>query len=319
MLPLISVIIPVYNVEPYLRECLDSVVGQSYENLEIILVDDGSPDSCPGICDEYAQRDGRIQVIHQKNAGLSAARNAGIQRAGGNYLCFVDSDDAVHPDFVTALYGACVRTGAEVAICRFSADKSRLERYPADAKVYTPREISAELCNDATGTLGVTWNKLYAARLFEHISFPVGRIHEDEATTYRLFWESRSCALLTDVLYYYRTRENSIVNSGFSLRRMDAALAYRERIDFYDKNKEKELADYARAVYCHFLRRYRKEIRATDPDPGHWEQEMYAAWAAVLRSPRVGMKKKFSLSLQMLSPRCYRFCKEWCRRLMGKS
>lgn len=317
--PKISVIVPVYKVEDYLRACVDSLVAQCYENLEIILVDDGSPDRCGAICDEYAARDSRIQVIHQENAGLSAARNAGIKRATGEFLCFVDSDDTVHPRYVAALYDACARTGAEIAVCRFSDNAEGLEWHGAAPAVYTPREISMELCMDSTGVLGVTWNKMYAARLFENIFFPPGRIHEDEATTYRLFWESRSCALMTDVLYHYRTRESSIVHSGFTQRRMDAALAYRERIEFYNCHSEPELADYTKAVYCHFLRSYRQEIRTNTRDPGHWMREMRAAFAGVLRSSRVTLKKKLSLSLQMLSPGGYRRCKEQYHRLTGRN
>lgn len=307
--PKISMVVPVYGVEPYLRECLDSIVAQSYRNLDIILVDDGSPDGCGKICDEYAASDDRIRVIHQENAGLSAARNVGIREAQGEYLCFVDSDDAVHPEFVSALYGACVRTGAEIALCKFSSQKNKLRTSDIADRICTAREISVELSMDATGVIGVAWNKLYAARLFEKLHFPVGRIHEDEATVYRFYWESRSCVLLEDVLYFYRIRESSITNQTFSPRRMDAALAYQERIHFYQQLGETQLTDYTKAVYCHFLRRHIRDIRNFVDQPKEWEREMHRAYREVIRSTHLTRKKKLSLSLQMLCPKGYEWSK----------
>lgn len=128
MSDLISVIIPVYNVETYLCRCVDSVLDQSYRNIEVILVDDGSPDGCPAICDEYARQDDRVRVIHQENAGLSGARNAGIDAAKGAWLAFVDSDDYLAEDFLSRLYEACVSTGSDMSVCRW--EYVRGERIP---------------------------------------------------------------------------------------------------------------------------------------------------------------------------------------------
>lgn len=318
MSTLISIIIPVYNVEQYLHECLESVLAQTYSNLEIIVVDDGSTDSSSRICDEFAVKDSRIRVVHQRNKGLSDARNAGIALAKGSYICFLDSDDAIHPEFVAALYTACTQTGSDIAVCRFASDKSEWKRTTSDIKIFDNHEISLALCSDATGTLGVVWNKLYARHLFDSITFPAGRIHEDEATTYLFFWESQRIALVSDVLHFYRLRENSLAHSAFSPRRMDAALAYRERIEFYEQRSEQTLADYTRAVYCHFLRKYLRDIRAGIDDAKYWEREMRTAFTDVLRSPRVTLRKKLSLSLQMISPESYTRCKAYYHRLTNR-
>lgn len=304
--PKISVIVPVYNVEPYLRCCLDSIVNQTYKNLEIILVDDGSPDNSGAICDEYASQDARITVIHKENGGLSAARNSGIEHAEGEFLCFIDADDMVHYSFVEVLHNACVRTGAKISVCNFCVAPQFLECTQTVPSVYTSKQISMKLCTDSTGTLSVTWNKLYASALFREIKFPVGRIHEDDATTYRLFWECTNCAVVSDVLYFYRQRENSIVNSDFSEKRMDAAIAYLERADFYVRHNENQMADLTKAVCCYFLLIHRHDIQTNLPNPDFWLRELRSIFKQVVCSVHISAKKKLNLIFLSVSPWLYR-------------
>lgn len=187
MQDLISVIVPVYKVEKYLKRCVDSILAQTYPCLEVILVDDGSPDGCPAICDEYAREDRRVRVIHKENGGLSDARNAGIDAAKGKFLGFVDSDDYVHPRFYELLLQALKEEGADIAgcdvkkVCKTEKIEEK-EQQPIQRTVYSGREATANLY-DA---------QMYKKELFEEIRFPKGKLHEDEFTSYKLLYQSES-------------------------------------------------------------------------------------------------------------------------------
>lgn len=239
---LISVIIPVYNVEEYLCRCVDSVLDQTYRNTEILLVDDGSPDNCPAICDEYARQDARVRVLHQENKGLSGARNAGIDVAKGQWLAFVDSDDYLAPDFLERLLEACERTGSDLSVCRW--EYVRGEKIPGrgtgETRVYTGREMLANLYLPDGAYFVVAWNKLYRRELFEGIRYPLGKIHEDEATTYRIYDKVSQAAYVDRSLYGYFVTPVSITR-GFNPRRMDWVTAVAERIDFFEEKGYREL------------------------------------------------------------------------------
>ncbi len=257
MKPLISVIIPVYEVEKYLKRAVDSVLGQTYRNLEIILVDDGSPDQCPAICDAYAAKEARIRVIHKENGGLSDARNAGLDIAGGDYIAFLDSDDYYAPFFIEVLYEQLIKQNAQVALCRYEVTEetdvakgpdfsSYLARYrdgQVDCRVYDRREMLCNqydaLCSDATYFI-VAWNKLYKASLWKGVRFPKGKIHEDEATTYRIFNSIEKGVYVTIPLYAYFSMPNSITRAKFSLRRLQWFDALDDRIAFLSELEETE-------------------------------------------------------------------------------
>lgn len=239
---LISVIIPVFRVETYLRRCVDSVLTQTYRNMEIILVDDGSDDGCPAICDEYAGRDERVRVLHQKNAGLSGARNAGIEAAQGRYLAFVDSDDYLAVDFLERLYRACVDTDSDMSVCRWEYVKGEAipEKGNGETKVFTGRQMMANLYIPDGAYFVVAWNKLYKRELFETIRYPLGRIHEDEATTYRIYHQVRRAAYVDASLYGYFVTPSSITR-GFNPKRLDWVKAGADRIDFLEEQGYSEL------------------------------------------------------------------------------
>ena len=239
---LISVIIPVYKVEKYLCRCVDSVLEQTYTNMEIILVDDGSPDNCPVMCDEYARQDSRVKVIHQENAGLSGARNAGIDMAQGQWLAFVDSDDYLAADFLERLYQACVDTGSSLSVCRWEYVRGETipEHGTGVTRVYTGREMLANLYVPDGAYFVVAWNKLYRKELFEDIRYPLGRIHEDEATTYRIYDKVRKAAYVDRSLYGYFVTPVSITR-GFNPKRMDWVTAVAERLDFFEQKGYTEL------------------------------------------------------------------------------
>ena len=216
--PLISVIVPIYQVEAYLEECLDSILNQTYCNLEIILIDDGSPDRCGEICDRYASQDSRIQVIHQSNAGLSAARNAGMDIATGEYISFIDSDDYIDPHFYEKLLeGFKEYPEVKVTSCQVFKNENG-EITPQNSKLHHqyPTIHSSRWCQDAIlGKNYVTvWNKLYQAELLKEIRFRKGRIVEDILFMYDFLpiciSQQAFLLLLPDYLYYYRIRQGSI-------------------------------------------------------------------------------------------------------------
>lgn len=245
--PLISVIVPVYRVEEYLERCVKSILSQTYENLEVILVDDGSPDQCPAICDACAEKDARVKVIHQENKGLSGARNAGIDAASGEYLAFVDSDDYVSPHFIEELYQLLQDTGCAIGQCRFSYVKGDglVEESDSAFCIYRGESLMEQLYGpeEKATCFVVAWNKLYRAELFKEtgIRYPEGRIHEDEATTYRLFHEAKKLAFLDRALYGYYTENGGSITSVFSAKRLQWLTAHEERIAFFKKNGYEKL------------------------------------------------------------------------------
>lgn len=233
---LVSIVVPVYKVEDYLNDCVHSLINQSYKNIEIILVDDGSPDKCPQICDDFAKIDSRIKVIHKKNGGLSDARNFGIKKASGELICFVDSDDVVSFDLVKCLVE--IRNNSDsckVSACSFLSfcgDIPKNEGYHGNGRFLSYDEY-VELPFNVTA-----WGKLYDIRLFDDIEYPVGKLHEDEFTTYKLCDKSERIAYIDMPLYYYRTRDGSIVAKQNKKNFDDSKLALIERANyFYSKNR----------------------------------------------------------------------------------
>jgi GT2 family glycosyltransferase len=218
--PLISVIIPVYKVERYLRQCVDSVVAQTHRRLEVLLIDDGSPDSCGSICEEYALRDPRVRVIHQQNQGLSAARNTGLNVATGDYIAFVDSDDWVEPDMLEALLKGLLEHGADIAGCAPipEVEDGIAVPFPSlpddgQALLLNREEALEELLRDRR-VRNFSWSYLYRALLFRDVRFPHGKRFEDVHTTYRLFMQATRVVALPIAKYHYRIREGSITQAG---------------------------------------------------------------------------------------------------------
>ena len=222
--PLISIIVPVYNVEKYLKKCIDSIINQTYKNLEILLIDDGSEDASGLICDHYAKVDKRIIVIHKKNGGLSDARNVGIKRARGKYLSFIDSDDNVDIDLIEYLYFLIKKYNAKMSICThyvvFDGKKKIKSLGNKKEGVFDARTCIRKLCyHDNVDTSA--WAKLYDAEIFKDIEYPLGKLFEDIGTTYKTFIKSKTIAYGFNPKYYYHVRINSIVTSKFSVKKLD--------------------------------------------------------------------------------------------------
>ncbi len=233
----ISVIIPIYNVEKYLPQCLDSIINQTYTNLEIILVNDGSTDSSPKICDEYAAKDPRIKVIHKKNGGLSDARNAGYQEVTGDYLAFVDSDDMVALDLYNNLLETAVFYNADIVECGFVKfiDEKDLQKLSSQntADEFGTEEALELLMKEELKQ--VVWNKIYKKEVVNSFLFEKGKIHEDEFWTYKIFARAKKIVKLSTPLYFYRQQNESIMAEKYTVKRLAGIEAREERVHFIEK------------------------------------------------------------------------------------
>ncbi len=261
--PLISVIVPVYNVRAYIAECVESLIHQTYTNLEIILVDDGSADGSEKVCDEYMRKDSRVRVIHQENRGLSGARNTGLDNANGRYVAFVDSDDLVLPDYMEILYGLIKKYSADIAACAYMKGTTReLQDYKGRAM---RKDSAIEVCMTSEEMLRqwhgryrqqetVAWNKLYIRDVWNGKNikrFPEGRRHEDVLTSHLIVQSVKKVVLTPQCLYLYRVREGSIVVQAADSKEgiRQNLCAQKERMEFFRKQ------GYWRA-YCNLMAGY---------------------------------------------------------------
>ena len=270
-MPTISVIVPVYKVEKYIHRCVDSILGQTYADFELILVDDGSPDNCGAICDEYAAKDNRVVVIHQQNGGLSAARNAGINWTFANsdsqWLSFIDSDDWIHPEYLQRLLDAAIIGDADMALCTLTAfleDEQGYREVPFwDKPICCIREgtdILLEATTKREGRLSghhvIAWNKIYKKFIFSCIRYPLGQVHEDEAVAHRILGCCKRVAAIDDALYYYRQNPESIMHNQAALfHNLCITLAYGDRILLYNE-KQICISDTLMFRYWSVLIRY---------------------------------------------------------------
>lgn len=260
---LISIIVPVYNVEKYIHECVDSIINQTYKNIEIILVDDGSPDNCGKICDEYAEKDSRIKVIHKENGGLSDARNCGIDAASGEWLMFVDSDDYIESDMAQKLLDAAKKENADMAVCSVTLFKDN-KRYTPDTYFSPEHTVSGiQLLKEKWLNVQfvIACNKIYRKELFEGIRYPVGKFHEDEFVIHYLLYKSQKVSIIEDKLYNYRQNEKSITGGGYSPHNLDVFFAITDRICFYRQINITAFADpLINYYYSELIRAYFKYI-----------------------------------------------------------
>lgn len=238
--PLVSIIVPCYNVEQYLPKCIDSILNQTYHNLEVWLVDDGSPDRCGEICDEYAQKDARIKVIHKKNGGLSDARNVALDVMTGEYVVCVDSDDYITPTHIEGLYHLIEKYGAEVAVnnsCNFLEGTTPHPAKKAENDIVFDsglKAVEAMFYQELYDTCA--WGKMYKANLFDGIRYPKGLLFEDLPTTYRLLLKASKVAFNDEQSYFYLLRSNSIEGAAFSPHKLDSGL---QLMALMDKDKDK--------------------------------------------------------------------------------
>ena len=225
--PLLSIIVPVYDVERYLPKCIDSILAQTFTDFELILVDDGSPDDCPALCDAAAEKDARVRVIHQKNGGLSAARNAGLDAARGAWIGFVDSDDYIAPEMYEVLYQAVQSTGADLALCDYAeVDEAGAPCQSMHVSLSEGELTGQELLKRASGLMvQLAWNKLYRRAIFTQLRYPEGKLNEDLFLIPEVCLQIQKAVVVPKALYYYVQRGGSIMNESKTLRHYDAAEA----------------------------------------------------------------------------------------------
>ena len=298
---LITIVVPIYKVELYLEKCIQSLLNQTYKNLEIILVDDGSPDACGKICDNYAKLDKRIKVMHKINGGLSDARNVGIREASGKYIGFVDSDDFVRQDMYEILYSLIKKNNADISICDFeyvseeNTSTISCEAVPCknEWQTITGNQAQYLYFNKKQRIIyTVAWNKLYRTDLFQNICYPKGKVHEDEFTTFKLLYIAPKIVTTNEKLYFYLVRKQSIMGE-FSKRRFDLLEAYREKIKFYSLNSEKELYKKSIQIYMRMTAQYINWITTDDTGCRQIAENQKAEFAKMYTMT----KKKMHLSL----------------------
>lgn len=316
----ISIIVPVYKVQPYLHRCVDSILGQTFRDFELILVDDGSPDGCPAICDDYARQDERIVVIHQKNGGLSAARNAGLDCAKGEYIAFIDSDDWVHPEYLQRLYQALVEAQADLSLCSLQTVCAD----PSDPRHNHPVPLPSEILNQQDMVLKMTqpdsWRyviaccKLYRRRIFDLLRYPVGFQHEDAALWHHVIAACSRIVCISDPLYFYYQHSTSIMGAPYSIRRTDLIPALAGRIVFSHQQAWYALETFTIAwMVDELLKRYHTFPRSSDNllYLKRMDAALRTALPLILKCASVTRTQKCHLIALRFFPSCYAALRRW--------
>lgn len=265
-----SIIVPVYKVEKYLEQCVESIMAQTYGNWELILVDDGSPDQSGRIADRYASLDSRIQVIHKENGGLSDARNAGLEAVTGDYITLVDSDDYIHPQMLELMLQAAGDGEEDVVICGYEmvyeGQTPKTQKFELQGvERIDGREIQQVYFKQSDQRLmyTVAWGKLYRRSCFDTIRYPKGKLHEDEHVTFQILYEASRIVYVELPMYYYLSRESSIMGD-FAAKRFDIFGGYSERMSYYMKKQEVDLAKRTFFLALHMLAQYREWMNQKD-------------------------------------------------------
>lgn len=318
MKPLISVILPIYNVEAFLPRCVESVMRQTYKNLEIILVDDGSPDGCPQLCDAYAKQDERIRVLHKANGGLSDARNQGALIATGKYITFVDSDDYVKDTYVEYLYMLIEKYQTRMSLCThtvvFENGKTIQYGEGGDEALSTEKCLERMLYDDVINTSA--WAKLYETEMVRQFPYPVGKLFEDIATTYKFFMACGSIACGYESQYFYMLRSSSIVYQQFNPKKLELL----EMTDWMADDVRKQYPQLERAVERRQLYARFSTLNQLQDVKGHKaEKKMLIDYikrhkGCVVGNSRAPKRDKLAIAALSLGYPVYRMC--W--KLAGK-
>ena len=313
---LVSIIVPCYNVEKYFERCIKSLVSQTYKDIEIILIDDGSTDATSNLINRYKDTDKRIIVKKQQNIGLSGARNAGLKIAKGEYVCFVDSDDYVDKNYIKRMYAELERTGSDICACNYS--------YVYEDGVVEPRATDGNFVCDSWAGLKdmfsgqqktgvVTWNKLYKKDLFKDnkIVFPVGKVNEDNFTTYKLYYFAKKICYVSDSLYYYVQRDDSIMGRDFDKRRMDVIEAYEETVAFFEKYQlDEDISEYLNCYRAMiYVNLYNKIVRCgyVGPEKNILKNDILTQKKKYLKNQVLSRKLKMMIRLLSTLPGIYNF------------
>lgn len=316
---LISVIVPIYNVADYVKECIESLIKQTYSNLEIILVDDGAADDSGEICEKYAKLDQRIVVYHKKNGGLSDARNYGIDRARGDLIAFVDGDDWIHPQMYEIMVSVMEQEHANVVTCWFEQENREFADEIVNIKKLNIKILTgAEALSDIETPLVVAWNKLYKKSIFEDIRYPIGKLHEDEFIIHKIFWKCNRIAVIDKPLYFYTVREGSIVAQMIPKRVYDALEAFDERVTFAIEKNWTEVMTAVVERYCDYTIDRYYEIKAGKHellDASYLKLLWQSERDILMKYPDVYVDKKYKKFA--ISPTKYERWQQ-CRMKMGR-
>jgi len=300
----VSVIVPAYKVENYIDECILSIVGQTYKDLEIILVDDGSPDRCGQICDEWAKKDERIHVFHTENKGLCSARNLGTEKSSGEYIVFVDGDDWLSPDYIEKLFECISNTSADIAMCSSISEWQNVSRpashLPGDEKIFSAEEFSKAFLV-YLGAYSVVWNKMFHRKFLEEIKFESGRYFEDTYFIGDMMQKVKQIAYIPNTLYHYRMRKSSIINKDCSVLSVHMQETVKHLIQVYQGNEY--LCYLAKKLqYNQMLVYYAgcpSEKRA------EWKKELSGQRKELWRSKYCGSKFRLKMLLTSICPALY--------------
>ena len=303
---LVSIIVPVYNVREYLDACLESIIGQTYKNIEIIIVDDGSIDGSSDICDQFSIKDRRVKVLHKQNGGLSSARNAGIDICKGSYIAFADSDDWMMPDMIESLISNIIEFNADIACCDYFSDEHNIPQGRGVSKYDNSTAIS--MLFDENGYKCYAWNKIYKTDLFNNIRYPEGELFEDIKTTYLLLKKASCVLYIKEPKYYYRLRENSITRKTFSKKDLDLINAInfvRDDSLWLEKSKrERLLAGYIN-YYLFYLKKGFSDKGQIDNEIRLFQKFVLKNLLMIIKSDFVHFKFKIELLLLIVSKKLF--------------
>jgi len=322
MNPKLSIIVPIYKVEKYLPKCIDSILSQTFTDFELILVNDGSPDNCGRICDEYAKKDRRVIVVHKENGGLSSARNAGIKLSQGKYIGFVDSDDYIDEKMYEILYNNAELHSSDVVVCDYKKinvndtyDKNRhnnelnISHYTNIEALYQlyPQKLEPDMANKGRDVKwNIICNKLFKRGIFEKLIFKEGRIHEDEFIIHQILYNCTKVTYISTILYFYVQSPNSIMRSTYSKSKLDKVYALKERADYFMKIEEDTLGHLA---YKSFLESFfwnyiiaKSELKNDRQELKKLKNTFASSINSLLINPLIGWKQKIYCLLFVINP-----------------
>lgn len=325
---LISVIVPIYKTEQFLRRCIDSILNQTYSNLECILVDDGSPDGCPEICDEYACLDSRIKVIHKENGGLSSARNAGLDIAKGEYIGFVDSDDYIHPQMYEILQECLDITDSGMSCCEeFKCEVNQnieeqqydLHEVMKNCDIYSAEDIILSYPSMYSKLFVIVVTKLYRRSIFRNLRFDEGKIYEDNMIYFPAVYNAKQCVVIHQPLYYYVMSEGSITRSGFSAKNLcdiDVQIKFMNffmQHGYIEKMRLCEKSYLDKVLYYSYLS-MKKENDFIKKEMEGYQKELFVRKKHLLSNPQIDVSLKLSLLMFDIAPRLSKLFYIWYDR-----
>ena len=316
----ISVIIPVYNTENWLRECVESVLSQTYQNLEILLIDDGSTDSSSILCDSYAQTYEQVKVYHQINQGLSAARNTGLDMATGSYIFFLDSDDFLETDALEIMYRTLMEQNADLVIgayrrIRATGEELSIEGFPSSSQTTAISEKDFWQLSTRNTVAIVAWSKLYPRHLWDTLRFPIGKIHEDNAVLHYITEQCQNIVYLNQVIINYRSTPNSIINQPFRLSNLDKSDVLTDQILYLCEKGYTDIALYYFGVGSRLILRARNELDLSNAQTSDTIGKLYKTYKDLSQKlchtlPPIGLKDRIRLFLFRLNLNLYQMVRD---------